>query len=62
MDVSWRDGHFGEERVLRELVIGIFVIERYDAFVSIKDVPVKGVKINWVDIYISGTLKGCGND
>ena len=44
MDVSWRDGHFGEEGVVRELVVGIFMIERYDAFVRIKDVPEKGNK------------------
>jgi hypothetical protein len=39
MDVSWRDGHFGVERFLRELVVGIFMIERDDALVDIKDVP-----------------------
>jgi hypothetical protein len=27
---------------LRELVVGIVMIERYDAFVGIKDAPVKG--------------------
>jgi hypothetical protein len=37
--VGWRDGHFGVERVLRELVVGIYVIERDNAFVGIKDVP-----------------------
>jgi hypothetical protein len=34
-------GHFGEERVVRELVVGIFMIERDDAFVGIEDVPVE---------------------
>jgi hypothetical protein len=40
---------------LRELVVGIFMIERYDAFVGIKDVPVEGDK--WMN---SGTLRGGG--
>jgi hypothetical protein len=39
VDVGWRDGHFGVERVLRELVVGIFMIERDDAFVYVKDMP-----------------------
>jgi hypothetical protein len=44
VDVISRDGYFGEERVVRELVVGIFMMERYDAFVRIKDVPAEGSK------------------
>ena len=39
MDVSWRDGDFGVERIVRELVVGICMIKRDDAFVDVKDVP-----------------------
>lgn len=51
MDVSFRDGggYFGEECVVRELMVGIFVIERDDAFVGIKDVPVEKEILNWVN-------------
>jgi hypothetical protein len=37
-----------------ELVVGIFMIERYDAFVGIKDVPAEGNN-NGLN---SGTLRG----
>ena len=39
VDVLWRDGHLGVERILRKLVVGICMIERDDAFVCIKDMP-----------------------
>jgi hypothetical protein len=44
---------------VRELVVGIFMIERYDAFVGIKDVPAQGkgekMMIKWMRMG-SGTL------
>ena len=42
VDVVARDGHFGEERVEREFVVGIFMVEGHDAFVGVEDVPMWG--------------------
>lgn len=46
---------------MRELVVGIFVIERDDAFVGIKDVPVEKEKINKLGESQRHTTKGRGN-
>ena len=41
MDVFWRDGHFGVERIERQLVIGIFVVKWHNTFVDVKYVPME---------------------
>ena len=39
VDVLGEDGHFGVERVLRELVVRVLVVEGHDAFIGVEDAP-----------------------